>query len=285
MSIFLSAIGMDSEYFLVDDKGEFTPVCGLLGGTKKDPTPTETKKGHLQEDNVMAEIGTIPTTTCKLFQDVINDTVLNLEKALDKHKLSLSSAATALFDRNKLIKHSSSQSFGCERDYNCWTRKKNPVVNAEDADNLRTAGGHVHVSLKNVQIDNPTRVALSKKEKAEFVKFMDVTLGLESINLDPDHERRRLYGRAGSFRFTEYKEGTGVEYRVLSNFWTFNDATIRWVFNNVLRSVRLFNHTKGNFTRLDMNAAAIQRAINEHNEKLANVLSQRLQDWEDKYAL
>mgnify|MGYP003511945562 CR=1 FL=1 len=50
-------IGADPEMFLYSETEEkFVPVCGLVGGTKKEPIPV-TKEGHsLQEDNVMVEI-------------------------------------------------------------------------------------------------------------------------------------------------------------------------------------------------------------------------------------
>jgi hypothetical protein len=280
MSIYLSQIGMDSEYFLVNEEGNFVPVCGLIGGTKAEPIITTSKLGTLQEDNVMAEIGVTPTSTLTGFQRVINDTINKLEKVMASHKLSLSGAATARFETKSLASHDNSNEFGCTPDINCWTKHKNQPVTADKAKSLRTAGGHVHISLKAVNINNRNIKVPAKKEKAELVKFLDVTLGAGSVLLDYDYERRKLYGKAGSFRFTEYKEGTGIEYRVLSNFWTFSDDKIKWVYDGVLRAIRLFNKTGGKFEGLGISPSSIQRAINSHDEALSKIILTRLEDWE-----
>jgi hypothetical protein len=77
---------------------------------------------------------------------------------------------------------------------------------------------------------------LAMKEKVLMAKILDMYLGIPSVILDQDTQRRQTYGKAGSFRPKDY----GLEYRVLSNFWSFNDNLIRWVFNQVEDAVELF---------------------------------------------
>ncbi len=61
----------------------------------------------------------------------------------------------------------------------------------------------------------------------QLVKQLDYFLGIPSLLLDKDEERRHLYGKAGAFRPKPY----GVEYRVLSNFWLKSPELMRWVYN------------------------------------------------------
>ena len=93
---------------------------------------------------------------------------------------------------------------------------------------------------------------------------MDLFLGVPSILLDTDTERRKMYGKAGCFRFTEF----GVEYRVLSNFWTTSLENIKWLFDGIKQAVEAYN----NGMRIDSNsdlAKSINSCINNQNEDFA----------------
>lgn len=86
---------------------------------------------------------------------------------------------------------------------------------------------HIHVGY-----DNPNR-----KTSIELIRAMDLYLGLGSILLDDDMNRRKLYGKAGSCRFKPY----GVEYRTLSGFMISNDNLIKWVFENTINAINFIN--------------------------------------------
>ena len=69
---------------------------------------------------------------------------------------------------------------------------------------------------------------------AKRVLKLDLYLGIPSIILDPEGSmRRRMYGKAGAFR----KKSYGLEYRVLSNFWIFDEKYIYWIFEAVHRAL------------------------------------------------
>jgi len=140
----------------------------------------------------------------------------------------------------------------CDPDFNAWTEEVN-VISRKDV-NLRTAGGHVHIGYENP--DAQTNI--------ELIKLMDLFLGVPSILLDTDTERRKMYGKAGCFRFTEF----GVEYRVLSNFWTTSLENIKWLFDGIKQAVEAYN----NGMRIDSNsdlAKSINSCINNQNEDFA----------------
>ena len=62
---------------------------------------------------------------------------------------------------------------------------------------------------------------------------MEYTLGLPSVCMDDDTDRRSLYGASGAYRLKPY----GVEYRVLSNFWLRSEELQRWAYQQAYDSV------------------------------------------------
>lgn len=242
-------IGSDPELFLWSESlNKFIPVCGLVGGTKESPLPI-TDKGHaLQEDNVAVEFCIPPCNNAKDFIDNINfvknylnDTIL---KPLD---LITKCVASARFTAEQLDSIQA-QTFGCDPDYNAWTMEQNTVDKSDPA--LRTAAAHIHVGYKHPNVDTSLLI----------IQAMDLFLGIQSVLLDPDTERRKMYGKAGSYRFKIY----GVEGRILSNFWLENDKLIKWAFDNTMKAIDFVN-TGGIIT----NPEDIIKCINTCNKDMA----------------
>lgn len=80
---------------------------------------------------------------------------------------------------------------------------------------------HLHIGY-----DNPN-VEISLK----LIKTFDIFLGIPSVIIDPDTQRRELYGKAGAFRLTRY----GVEFRTLSSYMMANDYNLNlmWSLLNI----------------------------------------------------
>lgn len=116
-----------------------------------------------------------------------------------------------------------------------------------------------HISLG---WDNPT-----ESQQEDMVKAMDATLGLKSLFLDFDTNRKKLYGKAGCFRFREY----GIEYRTLSNFWIKSDESLSWAWNTTMEAVDLVNSGKIDLIK-EKYANKIVEAINTNNKVLAQEL-------------
>lgn len=110
--------------------------------------------------------------------------------------------------------------------------------------------GHIHVGY-----DNP-----NGDVSIDLVRAMDLFLGVPSIILDTDDQRRIMYGKAGAYRLKKY----GVEYRVLSAFFQENDILIRWVFEQTLKAIEFVNNG-GIITNED----EIIACINNSNRELA----------------
>lgn len=220
-------IGTDPEMFLFsEEKNKFVPVCGLIGGNKKEPKKI-TEEGHaIQEDNVMAEYCIPPCTNADDFvknivfvKNHIDETILKPLGLISK------CVASARFDMEDL-QSKQAQEFGCDPDYNAWTFETNEVERTDMS--LRTSGGHIHVGY-----DNP-----DMNVSIDIIRAMDLFLGIPSIILDTDTDRRIMYGKAGAYRIKKY----GVEYRVLSTFWTENEELMRWAFNQTMKAVEFVNN-------------------------------------------
>lgn len=265
-------IGADPEMFLWSNKlNKFYPVCGLVGGTKKEPLQF-TAEGHaVQEDNVMVEYCIPPSKTLEDFiknivfaKDYINETILKSIKIpianeigeieLIDPELVTKCIASANFDMQDL-QADQAQEFGCESDYDVYTFEANRVSRTDPT--LRSSGGHIHCGYDNNSMD----------VNIKLIKAFDLFLGLQSIILDPDIKRRTMYGKAGCYRI---KPKYGFEYRTLSTFWTDSEAYITWAYEQAHKAIDFVN-IGGHIT----NEQEIVDAINNSNtEKALEILDE-----------
>jgi hypothetical protein len=231
---FLSAAG--------DEKSQFMP---LIPGSKDFPyLITEDKYFGIQVDNVSAEFTVPPARTCTAFRDSILFMLKYLKDYLPIGYVPVPKASQ-IFDEDQL-QTPIAMTFGCDRDLNAWTKRFNPKPNTNT--NLRSNGFHIHIGY-----DKP-----SKAVSVELIKAMDLYVGLASLNLDADTQRRQLYGRAGSFRFKPY----GVEYRVLSSALVADPANIDFIYEATQKAIDFVNLG----LKIDPSLAPkIQEAINTSN--------------------
>lgn len=218
-------LGSDPEFFLLN-KGKPKAICGLIGHDKWDPYqyPDMPQGFTVQEDNVAVEFGIPPAASA---QEFIQHIKLIKKKFLQEHPHFTFSGMSCIVFPDKELSHPNAKIFGCEPDYNAWTRNVNPKPKSANP-NLRSAGGHVHVETKL----DPFTVGCA----------MDLYLGVPSLLMDLSGDsRRELYGDYGAMRVKPY----GMEYRVLSNFWTFKDKYIKWVWDNTKLALE-FVESKGN---------------------------------------
>jgi len=243
-------IGADPELFLINNQQKLISVVGLIGGSKEEPMPIGNGCA-IQEDNVAAEFCIPPCTSADTFISSIQYALGDINSRAENLGLSLATlTASASFDRDQL-RTRQAQEFGCDPDYNAYTMRPNPRPKAKDK-TLRSAGGHVHVGTKHRHPD--------------IIKTMDLYLGVPSLLIDKDEQRRQLYGKAGSFRPKPY----GVEYRTLSNFWIWDKNTIHWVYHQVSTCIDKCVSFIENTTEEDR--LQIQDCINTNNKETAEQL-------------
>ncbi len=225
-------LGTDTELFAVDSTGKHRSLCGLVGGTKQNPEQMiNLGEGFAyQEDNVAVEFNIPPADNIYNWNTNVKTAKNTLEKLIqEKLGYTFSKECAVSFDTKELT-HPNALVFGCEPDYDAWKMVENKKPTCDDP-TLRTAGGHIHVGTDSVDM-------------VQGVRNMDLFLGVPSVLLDdkPDSvQRRQLYGKHGAMRPKPY----GWEYRVLSNFWIFDDKLINWVWHATNKALS-FSHK---FTR------------------------------------
>lgn len=243
--------GADPEVF-VGDQTSVRSIIGKIGGTKQNPIPLEVLGDGfaVQEDNVALEFN-IPACGSKAdFINNLNKATSFLENIIKtNHGLHFIKESAISFPKEEMYDPAAFV-FGCEPDYNAWTRKRNPRPKATDP-LLRSCGGHVHIGVDGL-------------DPHEIGKGCDLILGVPSVMMDKGDLRKQLYGKHGAIRIKPY----GVEYRVLSNFWIFEDKYKSWVWDGVERVLGMVSEGY----KFDDLHADIEQCIDNNNKELASKL-------------
>lgn len=246
------SLGSDPEWFLKDSSGKIHSAIGKFGGTKDNPRQLHSPWGRqfsLQEDNVAVEYNTKPALTAGEWV-TYHEWVQSVIKA-EAADMGLQPAiiASHVFDEDQL-KHPKAWIFGCEPDWNAWTRKINPAPKSKEPC-LRSAGGHIHFGY----------TAPNKTISVAMCRLADLLIGLPLMVVDTDERRMELYGKAGAMRFKEY----GFEYRTPSNLWTTSKPMLEWVYT---QAVNVFVSQKSN---LEV-PSEVAKVINKRDKEAAKDL-------------
>lgn len=212
-------LGTDPEYFMRNrSNGQLISAIPFIKGDKMNPKAMPSG-GSIQADNVAVEFTTIPAQGGEAFVKSLKNSLMDAIKELPKgHDLIV--VPSAEFSNDQLD-HPKAKEFGCEADYCAWELKMNNPPTPPTAQ-FRSCGGHIHVGALNEDnelVHKDLEFLLIDMGKIDMVRGMDIFHGIISTILDNSPaaiERRQLYGKAGCHRPTRY----GVEYRVLSNYWT-----------------------------------------------------------------
>jgi len=243
------SIGSDWERLVKTPEGEFTSAIGVIGGSKEQPLWVE--NGNLQEDNVLAEAACNPSNSKEDFISNILSLEKQMSKVLHEHNLIPAKRSHYYYSPKSLyLWGEQALTLGCDPDFCVYTMTQNEIDTTESENGMRSSGGHVHIALENVT--DMTRQCT--------VRVFDRLGVMRQMLNDPDRVRRKLYGKAGSFRPKPY----GVECRALSNAWINSEETIGQVYDAAKTSAE-----SGEEIILDiMNIVSddeTQRIINEYD--------------------
>lgn len=213
-------VGADPELF-VKKGGKFFSAYGLIKGTKEAPWPVD--KGAVQVDGHALEFNIKPAASMDEFVNHIDMVMAQLRNMVPK-EYTLTVEPCAFFDADYLeAQPDEANALGCNPDFNAYTMTTNPPPLPHRT--MRTAAGHIHMGW----CEGSEPFSDEHFEYCcELVKHMDCYLGLPSVILDKDTERKKMYGKAGCFRPKHY----GMEYRVNSNWWLTDPDHMKLVYEN-----------------------------------------------------
>lgn len=228
--------GLDPEVFLKEN-GKSISAHDLLPGTKAEPHLV--RGGAVQVDGVAAEFNTVPVNSADKLVEVVgivrsemNRIILDNAERQGRTGIEIVVNPTQRFEQAYFdALPEEVKLLGCTPDLDAWTGKKNYPPSTDQP--FRTGGGHLHISWFTGSVDPEDPEHLQKCR--DIVRQLDTILYPKSEVWDQDRERRKLYGRRGSFRPKFY----GVEYRPMSNAFLRSDDLIRRVFNTADYAVRL----------------------------------------------
>lgn len=244
-------IGADPELFLRRN-GKPYSAHGVIPGTKKEPHKVD--NGAIQVDGMAVEFNIDPTNLnshdgFKSFNHKVVSVIKQMKEEVKKHDPALTfniESVQQFDDETMAAAPEEAKELGCDPDFNAYTKEQNPRPKGDVP--FRTAAGHIHLGWgSDIPVEHPDHVTIC----ADFIKIMDVFVGLYMTIIDPESRRRDLYGKAGAFRPKPY----GVEYRTPSNLWLTNKNRRKAIFEltqltvraaqNQYSLARLLNVTKG----------------------------------------
>jgi hypothetical protein len=270
-------IGADPEMFIRHrEQKKVLSAIPFVKGTKEEPEKLP-NGGTIQHDNVAIEFAIEPAGTKAEFINNIANGLQDVKNYLPKH-VDIDIIPATIFNKHEL-EDPKAQEFGCDPDYNAWTGEKNkPPKNAAKG-LLRSCGGHVHVGYVS---GSGNHFLLHKIGKMLTVKMMDIFHGVIFTVLDADDRanmRRKLYGKVGCYRPTEY----GIEYRTLSNCWIKSPQMTKLVYHltdDVLRlmrkegeAIKLLKKVKENDLKNIIENGKVEDAMKFIREKLLQRMS------------
>lgn len=248
------SIGSDIEYFVKDiSTDEIVSAEGLVQGTKHEPFKFKGPDSWFATslDNVTYEGNIPPAKTEEEFLGYMHELRHYMDNYLPPTIRTLAQGSAFLAD--KYLETENARTFGCASSNNVWTEKIEHVKLKKGC-KARGAGFHLHFGYNQPDYD----------KNIMLIKAVDVFLGIPSVIIDQDPERRKVgYGKAGNHRHSPW----GCEYRTLSSFMASTDELIKWSYNQALKAINFLN--EGRIVEIAERGDEIQQIINEGDLKNA----------------
>lgn len=255
-------IGTDFELLVKDTEGKFRSAIPFIEGTKSEPQTVGAEGFMIQHDGVLAE-GNVPPVGIKSGEEMWENLQFILEQMQIRlpNGLKLECCTSADFQDDEL-EHPEARVAGCTADYNAWNEGAINIPPNFRKTNARCCGHHWHISAPG----------LSAREAMRLIRILDVTLALPLLFEDDDRQRRKLYGKAGTFRLKDFGNALGVEYRVLSNVCLKNKDIFDFTWSGIRSALNKFNEGVDYLAYKER----IEEAINNYNFQEAEILCEEL---------
>lgn len=233
-------VGHDVEVFVTDVTG-IVPVCGRVGGTKKEPLALEgsTVGTTYQEDGVALELGMTPCLAQEFYSKIDRCFDEGYRLAAGKG-LTITSGSSYTFTEASMSPFPELLILGCSPDQLASARgmTRQPVT-AEVLGTTRCTGGHLHFSFaKGGTVTDPRN---SNNVPVWAIVDMLDAFALMFYNyhdLNRQGKRAMHYGLPGLYRDKPY----GLEYRTPDNTWFFqNDGVVEQFIVNCSKVVQACN--------------------------------------------
>lgn len=251
------SIGSDFELFLANQDGKIINAETVIPGSKYSPMIVKDWR-TLSYDNILAEATINPVTTEKGYLEEMNFMLDYLKNYVAPHNLTLDIFPARHIDEDQL-QTDNAKTLGCEEDFNVYDKAVNPKPNGMGT-NLRTAGCHFHIVWDDFDLD----------EGIEFIKACDLFLALPMMFMEPETDRRKLYGKAGCIRFIEHGGQAGLEYRTLSGYVVSSEEMMKYVWRGIMSAIEFIN--QGGVVE---DSEDVRKAINTNDSELARELLQK----------
>lgn len=252
-------IGSDFELFLVNNDGKTISAIPFNVGTKSSPEKLPREGCCLQYDNVTQEAN-VPPVKLGEFEEFWDNVqyIRNYirSKYADEYDLKLVCCATKELDQDQLI-HPEAKAGGCDVSYNAWldgSINSKPLL---EETNLRSCGLHFHFSFEGADVQTCI----------DLMKVFDTFVTVPCLFLDPDTERRKLYGKAGEMRLCDWNNSKGFEARTLSSYLLDDKEYVEFIFNQIDKMFDYYNE-KG-IGKIQEFSGDIMHAINEYDKEVA----------------
>ena len=272
MIITEETLGSDFE-MAVFDKTEkrIVPVTKFLGGTKDNPEPIG-EDCFKQEDGPMAEFNIKPIENMKDWVYYFNYCQEKGNEFLNSSNKELKAISSHVYT-NEDLDNNELRELGCSESHCAYTHGINKP-NGEIT-NLRTTGVHIQVGFK---FRCPvTEETFRMKDAENLSKYFDTYIGIPSVILDKDTERRKLYGKAGDFRKGSKwcdvldRRINLYEYRSLGGGLLKYKKNVKWLYQQTRKVIKEYNSQ----TRIPDDRTLIN-TINNSNRKEAKKLITQL---------
>jgi len=232
-------IGTDPEFFILDEGGRSVPAHMRLP-PKASPLSVASKgekKGAFSffRDGYAAEVNVPPAAKRA-------DLIWSMQAAIDAlrtfvlkegERLTTSPGVEVTWEKMGDAPQDVLE-VGCDPSEDAYTGlKKFPSLDPSSAKE-RFGGGHMHFSCTKTPKGEPSEDWAKPGTIPGVVKLLDLYLGLPLTFFFPSvsgFHRRLFYGQAGEFRFQDYGDAVGLEYRVPTPEIWGHSAIASWAFD------------------------------------------------------